>query len=201
MNSKQKILSAIRNCKPPATDLAPEQLQAMTFDDPYAEFASVLDSVGGNAIRVTDQNALKHQLADLPVVRSAVKIYSTVPELLAPTIDPAEIARPHDLQELDLCVATGSLAVAENAAVWVTDRQLPHRVVYFIAEHLVLIVPATAIRNNLHEAYAELEFTGPGYGLFISGPSKTADIEQSLVFGAQGPRSLTVFVVDRWPAG
>jgi L-lactate dehydrogenase complex protein LldG len=35
-----------------------------------------------------------------------------------------------------------------------------------------------------------------GFATFIAGPSKTADIEQSLVLGAHGPRSLIVFLID-----
>ncbi len=47
----------------------------------------------------------------------------------------------------------------------------------------------------MHEAMLEIENFNEGYGVFISGPSKTADIEQSLVIGAQGPLSLTVFLI------
>ncbi len=47
----------------------------------------------------------------------------------------------------------------------------------------------------MHEAYARLAPREIGYGLFISGPSKTADTEQALVIGAQGARRCTVFLV------
>lgn len=47
----------------------------------------------------------------------------------------------------------------------------------------------------MHEAYSRTEKGGYDYGVFMSGPSKTADIEQALVFGAHGP--IQVLVVLR----
>ena len=96
----------------------------------------------------------------------------------------------------DFFLASGEFAVAENGAVWVTDAGLTQRVLYFVVQHLALVVPARQVLHNMHEAYDRLAFDQPGFGLFLSGPSKTADIEQSLVIGAHGPRSLTVFLVD-----
>ncbi len=46
--------------------------------------------------------------------------------------------------------------------------------------------------NNMHEAYRQLECTDYKYGFFVSGPSKTADIEQALVLGAHGPMKVLV---------
>ena len=94
----------------------------------------------------------------------------------------------------------GEFAVAENGAVWLTDARLKHRATLFITQHLALVVPRNEIVNNMHEAYQRLQFSGRGYGLFLSGPSKTADIEQSLVIGAHGARSLTVFLLGDPPA-
>jgi L-lactate dehydrogenase complex protein LldG len=71
----------------------------------------------------------------------------------------------------------------------------PLREVFVITEHLVLVVDAASLVHDMHRAYARLGERPVGYGLFISGPSKTADIEQSLVIGAQGARSCTVVLV------
>jgi L-lactate dehydrogenase complex protein LldG len=48
----------------------------------------------------------------------------------------------------------------------------------------------------MHEAYRRIKFNDYGYGTFISGPSKTADIAQVLVMGAQAARSATVLLID-----
>ena len=90
----------------------------------------------------------------------------------------------------------GEFAVAENGAVWVPDQRMKHRVASFITQHLALIVPGDQIVHNMHQAYDRLNFEATGFGVFISGPSKTADIEPSLVIGAHGARSLTVFLLD-----
>ncbi len=88
----------------------------------------------------------------------------------------------------------GEFAVAENGAVWVSGNAMKHRALLFLAQHLALVVSEKEIVRDLHQAYSRLSFSENGYGVFISGPSKTADIEQSLVMGAHGPRSLTVFL-------
>ena len=110
---------------------------------------------------------------------------------------------PYDLADVDLAIVPGELAVAENAAVWVTDAALPQRSAYFLSQHLVLVVPADRLVHNMHEAYAWLAAArrqaaarSPNrmFGTFLSGPSKTADIEQALVIGAHGARSLHVLL-------
>ncbi len=104
--------------------------------------------------------------------------------------------RPHELEGVDLAILPGEFGVAENGAVWVPGSSLgPHRAIFVIAEHLVLVVPAAQLVHTMQHAYQRIRFERLGFGLFISGPSKTADIEQSLVIGAHGPRSCTLFLV------
>ena len=102
---------------------------------------------------------------------------------------------PHELENLDFVVYPGKFAVAENGAVWLTDENLRHRVVYFITQFLVLLVRKESIVNNMHMVWPLTKPPQPGFGLFLSGPSKTADIEQSLVIGAHGCRELQVYLV------
>jgi L-lactate dehydrogenase complex protein LldG len=64
---------------------------------------------------------------------------------------------------------------------------------------MALVVPAAAVVHNMHEAYGRIEVGRHRFAGFISGPSKTADIEQSLVIGAHGARSLTVYLVQELP--
>ena len=94
--------------------------------------------------------------------------------------------------ELDSLTILGEFLVAENGAVWVEPSSDMERSAVFLAEHLIIEVPKNKLVHNMHEAYAQLKGRSFAYGTFVSGPSKTADIEQSLVIGAQGPKSCMV---------
>jgi L-lactate dehydrogenase complex protein LldG len=202
--SKDIILESVRRNRP-APCAAPELHQAWTtYPDRRAQFTDVLTAVGGTAIATRDEADVNHRLRLLPIYRDAKRIVSLVPGVGEANVDLSAVGLPHALADVDVAILPGEFAVAENAAVWVTDRNVPLRVIYFLCQHLVLVVPAGEIVDNMHAAYDRLTstdrnggsaFNTPMFGAFIAGPSKTADIEQSLVIGAHGPRSLTVFLV------
>lgn len=97
---------------------------------------------------------------------------------------------PHALYDLDLAVIRGQFGVAENGAIWLEDHDLELRALPFITEHLAIILDRKLLVGNMHHAYSKIGLQESGFGLFIAGPSKTADIEQSLVIGAHGAKSL-----------
>lgn len=103
---------------------------------------------------------------------------------------------PHELEHAEVAILEGEWGVAENAAIWLPEEKLHHRALPFIAQHLIVLLKKDRLLGNMHEVYARINVEGSGYGVFIAGPSKTADIEQSLVIGAHGPRSMTVFLLD-----
>jgi L-lactate dehydrogenase complex protein LldG len=154
----------------------------------------MVQKAGGTCLRVPDLAAADRALGELPAHRDARRVATLVPGVGQATCDPEAIADPHDLAGLDLCVLRADLGVAENGAVWIDGRHLPHRALVVIAEHLAVVVDLQALVPDLHQAYARLA-VGGGFGLFLAGPSKTADIEQSLVIGAHGARSCTVLLV------
>ncbi|NQV25470.1 MAG: LUD domain-containing protein [Rhodopirellula sp.] len=196
MSSRDTILKAIRKSQREATPMPTLEQDWLRFEDPIDQFTKVLESVGGECIRVNSRSEIDARLAGFPQFESANIRISTVEGVGQPTVSMDSISDPHGLEMVDFAVMSGEIAVGENGAVWVTDEMLKHRVLHFIAQHLALVVPVGNVVNNMHEAYERLSFESRRFGTFISGPSKTADIEQSLVIGAHGPRSHLVFLVD-----
>jgi len=156
-------------------------------------FAAMLALAGGTSLEVDGVAGFVPCLPDGASPRRG--IVSCVPGLPVSTLTIGPDASRQLLDQVGLAIVPGRFGVAENAAVWVDERDLPHRALPFVAEHLVIVLPKREIVADMHEAYRRLRPPLPGYGTFVSGPSKTADIEQALVIGAQGPKSLAVLLV------
>jgi L-lactate dehydrogenase complex protein LldG len=195
MNSKQEILTALRRTRLPDVALPSVPDELTTYADPAAQFRQVVAAVGGQTFDVQGPAELAAALRQLDAYRAAANIWSLVPEVPSQGHHWESVGDPHALETLDFLVAAGQFAVAENGAVWITDDHVPHRAALFITQHLALVVPAREIVHNMHEAYQRISFDKARFGVFISGPSKTADIEQALVIGAHGARSATVLLV------
>jgi L-lactate dehydrogenase complex protein LldG len=195
VDSKTDILSKLRRQIVGQVAL-PEVLDGpwIEYPDPLQQFTTMIEFVGGSCKCLSGLAELPDRLAQWDEWQQAQRVFSGVPEISG-NVDLDAVANPHDLENLDFVVYPAEFAVAENGAVWLTDRDLRHRVVFFITQFLVLVVKRTDIVHTMHQAYARAVVPQPGFGLFLSGPSKTADIEQSLVIGAHGCKELQVFLV------
>jgi L-lactate dehydrogenase complex protein LldG len=196
MSSREQILSTIRSQQWEGLPL-PDLKQAwLRYEDPQRQFAEVLKMVGGRCVVVNSAEEAHADLKHFEPYSSAKKTISLVPGVGRSTFDLAGVADPHELEDVDYAVLPGELAVAENSAVWISDAAVPHRVLFFLPQHVALVVPADTLVHNMHEALERVDPTKRPFGCFLAGPSKTADIEQSLVVGAHGARSMTVYLVD-----
>ena len=193
MTSREDILTKIRSNIPTSTiELPNTNIKHMQYKDKNEQFAHSLKSVGGNAHWLKDESIddfIKNNY------KNAKVIVSTCKEVTCTSKEQENIDDPHKLADVDLAVVRGKFAVAENGAVWVNEENLRNRSLYFLALQLIIVINKEDIVDTMHEAYKKVDFKDNGYGLFISGPSKTADIEQALVIGAHGPTAACVLLV------
>lgn len=195
MSKKEDILSKYRaNIKerydmPDLTDI-----KGITYPDPLAQFISMTEMVGGKVVKVEPGKDINEIIKEL--YPDAKEIASNLPEVTIATRNPDTIGSPQALNGTDVGVIKGVFGVAENACVWVPQTMV-EKAVCFISENLVILLKKSEIVNNMHDAYKRICFDEKydGYGTFISGPSKTADIAQVLVMGAQAARSATILLL------
>lgn len=194
-SSKRAILDRLRT-RPLSSGPLPEIDDSVLtrFDDPVDHFVEMLSVVGGQAHLVDRAEQIESILKEIPAFSQAAQIASLVPETVTGTIDVRQIEDPHELSSLDWVIAQGEFVVAENGAIWVDGSTLPHRVLLFIPQYLAIVVSRSKIVHHMHQAYTRIGRPLSRFGVFVSGPSKTADIEQSLVLGAHGCRTLQVFL-------
>ena len=163
--------------------------------NPDESFKNVLKDVGGECFFVKSYTELKDRLLTFDIYQSAKNVYSYFKELDNGSVDINSVEKVHDLRNVDLAIVRGEFGVGENAAVWVNADSLKHRGVLFLSENIILIIDSGKIVPDMESAYELIDFNKLESGYFISGPSKTADIEQCLVIGAHGAKSLIVFVI------
>jgi L-lactate dehydrogenase complex protein LldG len=193
MSSKEEILKRYRSNVRQKFDMPDlSDIKAITYPEPLVQFVTMTKNVGGQVIEVDEGRDINQLIREL--YPDAKEIASNLPEITIATRNPDEVGRARDLNGTDVGVIRGMFGVAENACIWV-PQQMKEKAVCFISENLIILLPKSQIVNNMHEAYRRIAFNDYGYGTFISGPSKTADIAQVLVMGAQAARNVTVLLL------
>ena len=195
MASKEDILKKYRANVRQKFDMPDlSDIKAVTYPEPLEQFVKMSEMVGGKVREMTTGEDINVVIREL--FPDAKEIASNLPEVTIATRNPDNVGRARDLNGTDVGIIRGKFGVAENACIWI-PQTMKEKAVCFISENLVILLPKSQIVNNMHEAYKRIEFDKEydGYGTFISGPSKTADIAQVLVMGAQAARSATVLLL------
>lgn len=194
MTSREQILARVKSNQPALTPLP--SIQPMLPDQTQNninQFRTVLTAIGGALVDVANYEEIEQYISQHYQGRQ--RIISTLPELQNITEESWENNDPHSFENVDLAIIKAHFGVAENAALWITEDLMQQRVVPFICQQLAVVVSKNGILTTMHDAYTRIGTADYGFGTFIAGPSKTADIEQSLVLGAHGPKGMTVFLL------
>lgn len=195
MSSKEQILQKIKQNQPDfVTELPDLNVLGSDSFDILQTYKTILKGIGGDFEEVANYEEVTAFIKNNYLLNK--RIISTIPELSEIAGLNWENDDPHSLEDVELTIVKAHFGVAENSALWVTDDLLGQRVASFIAQYLAIIVHKKDIIATMHQAYDKIGNQEYGFGTFIAGPSKTADIEQSLVLGAHGARGLIVFLMD-----
>ena len=192
-NYKEELLQKLRSNTREQYDMPADDIQGITYDDTVAQFIEMSQAVGANVVEAATGDSLDDIISK--AYPDAKVVASSLPEVRIATLNPDTVADAQALNGTDVGVVRGQIGMAENGCVWI-PQSMKQKAVCFICEYLVIVLPKSGIVNNMHEAYARIEMPATGLGTFISGPSKTADIEQALVMGAQAARGVTVVITE-----
>ncbi|MBO5611429.1 MAG: LUD domain-containing protein [Prevotella sp.] len=193
MSNKEDILRRFRaNVKEKFDMPNLNDIKSVTYEDVLRQFIDVSESVGAKVVKIESYESINDLIKKC--YPEAKTISSNLPEVTIATSNPDDVEDAQTLNGTDVGVIKGEFGVAENGCIWI-PQTMKEKAVCFISENLIIILEKDRILNNMHEAYKQIAFNDYGYGTFISGPSKTADIAQVLVMGAQAARSVTVVLV------
>jgi hypothetical protein len=188
---KEELLNKLRRNVVRQFDMPSKPVDGIVYSDVTNQFVEMSKTVGAKVLEVKSSDDLNS------VIREAypnAKIFASSINGIEADLNPDTIASAADLNGTDVGIIQGELGVAENGCVWI-PQTMKERAVCFISEELVILLDKDNIVSNMHEAYKRIQMPHYGYGVFISGPSKTADIEQALVMGAQAARGVTIILV------
>ena len=203
-DSRDRIFAALESSRVPPAPARPPFVAPPMPSDPEAVLEARLIDNGGRLVRA--DAAAWCEAVEWPAPLAALEhvfvghgvdaIAGGDPRCPSSRGAGASARTGRALEPLEVCVVRGAFAVVENGATWVEPRDALERAAALLTRHLVVVVPATALVASLHEAYARLDLAETRFGWFLSGPSKTADIEQAMVFGAHGACSMQLVLLE-----
>ena len=193
MNSREKILEAVLNNQPHLSPLPDISMFKGNIYNVVQKYMDVFRSIGGTAFLVENMSEVRALISEH--FNTSKRIVTTLDDLSDCFELISSTVAPHLYEDVELAIINAQFAVAEKGAVWLSEELMGQRIIPYICQHLAVVINAEKIVPTLHEAYDIIGLGNYGFGGFIGGPSKTADIEQALVLGAHGPLTMTVYII------
>ena len=188
LHAKQGVLENIRKYttkREAHPDLS--AFKGITYPDKVSQFETIIESVGGRVVHIEESTDLGKLLREL--YPEATRFISDLSLGTLPVTRPSEAGSPKDRNGTDVTIVQTPLGVCvQQEGEWRSEL--------FVSENLVFILDKANLVHNMHEAIERVRELAPAtpFSGFISGPSKTADIEQALVIGAHGAMGVIVLL-------
>lgn len=169
-------------------------------------FRATLERVGGRVERAASLAGALERVQALAAARGVHRVALSDAPGLAPLArwSGVELSGPDsprgELLAAELGVSSAQWGIAETGTVVLESARERHRLVSLLPPVHVALLPAARLLGTLGEALSALR-TSTGAPAsrtitFVTGPSRTADIELTLVVGVHGPRELHVLLHD-----
>lgn len=211
MNDRESMLAALRDglrgsTAPPLPPVLPSP--ELPEKDRAERFITMLRQVGGACELVKDLAAAGRRVAELLAAAGVRSLaVSDAPELssvlaaLPPTI---RVHGPDQdrttLLAADCGLSTAQAGIAETGTLVLVAADERHRLCSLLPPRHLVLLPCSRLCASLGAALASLSAAdgrprSPTI-TFVTGPSRTADIELELVIGVHGPRHLHVLLIE-----
>ena len=167
----------------------------VTLNDRTTQFAIGLDAAQGEILHCSSwEDIWKYAISldnELPAVSPAAYSYLQQGDL------PDDSDPLGSIADRPVGITVATLAIAETGSVLLIEPAPIDRAVSLLTRHLIIGVQASDIVDELADGFRWLaqQPNAAAYATFVTGPSRTADIERSLTIGVQGPSRLTVAVL------
>lgn len=179
-----------------------------SFGEHVAAFATLSEKLQTDFICVANVETASHELKRLAESNEWRRVGLHENELVQTCTDGLGLeslntSSPYDVHKLEQCdvgISGCDALIAQTASVLVTTHSAGGRALSVLPPHHVVLATRTQMVTTMADGYAILRQKHaddwPSFITFITGPSRTADIERVLVLGAHGPKKLTVILVD-----
>lgn len=207
-SAKENILKKIRQALSQSTPIPFPQSEGNhsvfqpATQDPEIEFAEQFAKLQGKFIFCMDHRELAGQLKALAAHNSWKKLYCREDKLKTVLKDNSfDGFSSVELKDCDAAVTTCELLVARTGSIVMSTAQASGRTVSVYAPVHICIAYTDQLVYDIRDGLTALKekYQGqlPSLITFATGPSRTADIEKTLVVGVHGPKEVYLFLIDR----
>jgi L-lactate dehydrogenase complex protein LldG len=205
--SKEKLLKKIRKAllekrDNPYPNLEDLPLYPSTGELPEVLFAEQFTAVGGRFVFCEDEAQFIENLLELAEERKWRKIYCWEPALqdILKSFEYPYFETDKDFEQADVGFTLCEALVARNGSILLSNANAAgRRLSIYPPTHIVLAYTSQLmldLKDGFKLIKSKYGHDLPSMISNITGPSRTADIEKTLVLGAHGPKELFVFLLD-----